>query len=154
MVASIWRDESNRDQRLRRLAMAAGWQAWKRAVRRPFTVTLFNGMLFRAYPDCTVSSAALYTRIPNYRHIEYFRSQISGGTLIDVGANVGLVSMLLADKIQHALLFEPNPVAAKRARESIALNRLAYQVHELALSDQDGTVEFESWAEPVRPIAP
>ena len=55
-----------------------------------------------------------------------------------MGANVGLVSMLLADKIQHALLFEPNPIAAARARENVRLNHLNYEVHELALSDQNG----------------
>ena len=30
------------------------------------------------------------------------------GTLLDVGANVGLASMLLADKVQHAVFFEPS----------------------------------------------
>jgi len=144
MTDSIWRDESNRDERFQRVFMAAGWQAWKRLARRPLTTKLFNKYRFRAYPDCTVSSAAFYSRIPNSRHIEFFRTQISGGTLIDVGANVGLVSMLLADKIEHALLFEPNPIAAARARENVRLNRLAYEVHELALSDQNGTVTFEN----------
>ena len=62
---------------------------------------------------------------------------------MDAGANVGLVSMLLADKFQHALLFEPNRVAARRAKENIALNRLSYEVHEIALSDQNGAVGFE-----------
>jgi len=40
-------------------------------------------------------------------------------------------------------LFEPNPVAAERARENLALNRLKFEVHELALSDTTGTVDFE-----------
>ena len=65
------------------------------------------------------------------------------GILIDVGANVGLVTLLLADKVQHALLFEPNPIAAQRARENPALNRLNFEVHDLALSDKTGTVGFE-----------
>jgi FkbM family methyltransferase len=40
-------------------------------------------------------------------------------------------------------LFEPNPVAAQRARENLSLNRLKFEVYELALSDRTGTVEFE-----------
>ncbi len=51
---------------------------------------------------------------------------------------------MLADKIQHAILFEPNPAAAARARENVALNHLGFEVHELALSDQAGTVELEN----------
>ena len=65
------------------------------------------------------------------------------GTLLDVGANVGLVSMLLADKVQNAVLFEPNPVAAARAKENIAINSFRFEVQELALSDETGTISFE-----------
>jgi FkbM family methyltransferase len=140
---AIWHDESNRNHRLHALARAAGWQVWKRATRRPLTTKLFNGFRFRVYPDCTVSSSVFYSRIPNGRHISFLRQQINPGTLIDIGANAGLVSMLLADKVQHALLFEPNPTAAMRARENIQLNRLSYEVHEIALSDQNGTATFE-----------
>jgi len=123
--------------------MAAGWQAWKRVVRRPVGMKLFNGIHFRAYPDCGCSSAAFYFRIPNSLHMTFFRSQINGGTLLDVGANVGLASMLLADKVQHAVLFEPNPAAATRARENIKTNGLQFEVHEVALSDATGNILFE-----------
>ena len=144
MVGSVWLDESNRHVRLRRLFMAGGWQVWKRLVRTPVVVPLFNGFRFRAYPDCHVSSAALYSRIPNFRCLSFLRKHIEKGTFIDIGANVGLISLLLADKIQHAILFEPNPVAAARARENLALNHLGFEVHELALSDQAGVVELEN----------
>ncbi len=90
-----------------------------------------------------MSSAVMYTRIPDSRDILYLRAHIRDGTLIDVGANVGLVTLLLADKIQHALLFEPNPIATARARENLELNRLRFEVYEVALSDRNGTVEFE-----------
>lgn len=144
MVGSIWLDESNRHVRLRRLFMAGGWQVWKRLVRTPVVVPLFNGFRFRAYPDCHVSSAALYSRIPNFRCLAFLRKHSEKGTFVDIGANVGLISLLLADKIQHAILFEPNPVAAARARENLVLNHLGFEVHELALSDQAGVVELEN----------
>ena len=143
VLGSIWHEESNRRQRVKRLFLLLGWQFWKRAVRSPVVVTLFNGLKFRAYPDCYASSAVMYTRIPDSRGILYLRAHIHEGTLIDVGANVGLVTLLLADQVQHALLFEPNPMAAGRARENLALNRLKFEVHEAALSDRTGTVEFE-----------
>ena len=141
---AIWHDESNRGQRLRALARATGWQIWKRSIRHPLTTKLFNGLQFRVYPDCTISSSTFYSRIPYSRNIQFLRSQINGGTLIDIGANVGLMSILLADKIQHALLFEPNDIAAARARENVVLNQLPFEVHEIALSDQNGTVSFEN----------
>ena len=143
-MGSVWHDESNRQERVRRLFMAGGWQVWKRLVRTPIIIPLFNGLRFRAYPDCQASSAVLYTRIPNFQCLSFLRKYIEKGTLLDIGANVGLVTLLLADKIQHAILFEPNPIAAARARENLALNHLGFEVHELALSDQAGTVEIEN----------
>jgi FkbM family methyltransferase len=143
VLGLIWHEESNRRQRVKRLFLFLGWQFWKRVVRAPVTVKLFNGLQFRAYPDCQASSAVMYTRIPDSRDILYLREHVREGTLIDVGANVGLVTLLLADKVQHALLFEPNPTAAERARENLALNQLKFEVHESALSDRNGSVEFE-----------
>ncbi len=112
-------------------------------MRKPIVVGLFNGLRFRAYPDCHMSSAVMYTRIPDSRDILYLRAHMGQGMLIDVGANVGLVTLLLADKLQYALLFEPNPMAAARARANLELNGLGFEVHELALSDTTGTVLFE-----------
>ncbi len=112
-------------------------------MRRPIVVSLFNGLRFRAYPDCHMSSAAMYTRIPDSRDILFLRAHMGQGTLIDVGANVGLVTLLLADRVQHAVLFEPNPMAAERARANLELNGLRFEVHEIALSDTTGTVDFE-----------
>jgi FkbM family methyltransferase len=143
VLSSIWQEPSNRHQRIQRLVLFFGWQFWKRAVRQPIVVHLFNGLRFRAYPDCHMSSAVMYTRIPDSRDILYLREHMGQGTLIDVGANVGLVTLLLADKLQHALLFEPNSIAAGRARANLELNGLRFEVHELALSDTTGTVEFE-----------
>ncbi len=142
-ISNLWNEESNRGQRVRRLCALVGWQLWKRVVRKPIAVSLFNGKRFIVYPDCAVSSGVLYTRIPNSRNILFLRKHVSGGTLIDVGANVGSVSLLLADTIESAILFEPNPVAAARARENLALNRLGFKVCEIALSDTNGEIRFE-----------
>ncbi len=141
-ISCLWNEESNRGQRIRRLSTFVGWQIWKRTLRKPIAVTLFNGKRFLAYPDCQVSSGVLYTRIPNSGKILFLRKYLSGGTLVDVGANVGSVTLLLADRIQDAVLFEPNAVAAARARDNLASNRLDFKVYEFALSDTTGEICF------------
>src|SRR5258708_1035543 len=143
-ISTLWSEESNQGQRVRRLAVFVGWQLWKRIIRKPIAVSLFNGKRFKAYPDCHVSSGVLYTRIPNSRNILFLRKHLSGGTLIDVGSNVGSVTLLLADIIQDAILFEPNPLAAARARENLARNQLDFKVYGFALSDVNGGIRFES----------
>ena len=142
-IITLWNEESNRGERIRRLSAFFGWQLWKRTVSKPITVTLFNGQRFAAYPDCPVSSGVLYTRIPNSKNILFLRQHLSGGTLVDVGANVGSVTLLLADKIENAILFEPNAVAAARARENLSRNHLDFKVYELALSDTNGEIHFK-----------
>lgn len=143
VLSSIWKDESNRQERVRRLFFFAGWQIWKRLIRIPIVITLFNGFRFIAHADCGISPVLIYHRIPDYRCISFLRRHADGGTLLDIGANVGSVSLLLADVINHAVLFEPNPEAARRARENLFLNNLRFEVEEVALSDACGEVEFE-----------
>jgi FkbM family methyltransferase len=143
LVQSIITDRSNRNERSRRVAAFVGWQFWKRFIRRPLIVKLFNGYRFMAYPNDDIASSIIYYRIPDYAEISFLRQHINNGTLIDVGANVGSFTLLLADRIQHAILFEPNPLAAERARQNIALNHLGFQVIVQALSDTEGEIAFE-----------
>jgi hypothetical protein len=143
-LRAIWRDESNQRQRWRRLALFVGWQVWKRIIRKPITIQLFNGLRFKAYPDCDISAGALYMRIPDGKDIMFLRQHLHRGTFIDVGANVGLITMLIADRVQHAILFEPNPAAISRAKENLSLNCLNFPIYPLALSDSVGSVEFEN----------
>ncbi len=143
VLRTIWQEPSNRGQRLSRVAGFAGWQAWKRLVGRPRTVCLGNGLRMRAYPDCGVAPAAIYYALPNSEHIAFLRQHLNGGTLLDVGANIGLMTLLLARQVQHAILFEPNPTAAARARENLALNHLPFEVESKAISDSSGTIRME-----------
>ena len=142
-MRTILQDPSNRGQRILRLLRGLTFQIRKRTVARPSTVRLFNGFSIRAYPDCRSSSLAVYVRIPYRREIVFLRSHLQGGTLIDIGANVGLVTLLLADHLDDALLFEPNPVALRRARENLDLNGLGFSTFEIALSDRNGELRLE-----------
>jgi FkbM family methyltransferase len=143
-LRAVWYEESNQGQRWRRLSLFFGWQVWKRLIAKPITIQLFNGLRFTAYPDCDISAGALYMRIPDGEDIMFLRQHLCGGTFIDVGANVGLVTMLIADRVQHAILFEPNPAAIIRAKQNLSLNCLHFPIYPLALSDNVGSVEFEN----------
>ncbi|MFZ0956426.1 MAG: FkbM family methyltransferase [Candidatus Sulfotelmatobacter sp.] len=144
VLSSIWREPSNRGQRIRRVSLFLAWQLRKRISNSPMEAKLANGLRVQVWPDCDISPAALYYSLPNGKCISFLRRFLDGGTFLDIGANVGLVSLLVADKVQHAILFEPNPNAVERARENIRLNHLNFEVVAEALSDRVGTVEFEN----------
>lgn len=143
LMRRIFRNESNKHQRFRRLIAFAGWQIWKRTVAKPIMVNLFNGYRFLAYPDCWVSSGAIYFHVPDVREVNFLRQRLNGGVLIDVGSNVGLFTLSLADRVDHAILFEPNPLSAQHARENLALNFLEFEVVAAALSDEEGEIFLE-----------
>jgi FkbM family methyltransferase len=144
VMKSIWLEPSNRGQRFRRILMFFGWQLWKRAVGTPVQARLCNGLLTQVWQDCDVTPSALYYSLPNSSALAFLRERLHGGTFVDVGANVGLVSLLVADRVKHAILFEPNPRLVERARENLRINGLKFDVIAAALSDQAGSIEFEN----------
>jgi FkbM family methyltransferase len=67
-----------------------------------------------------------------------------GGTVIDVGAYVGLYTCAAASHVTEAgsvISFEPNPASRTRLEGNIALNRFAnVTVHQAGLSDHSATL--------------
>jgi FkbM family methyltransferase len=68
----------------------------------------------------------------------------SGDCFLDVGANVGIVSVVAAQAVGPngiVQAFEPQPRLAELLRDSLARNRYAQvHVHEIALSNRDGSM--------------
>jgi len=136
----------NQGYRLWGLWRAVGWQIWKRTVGRPWIVRLANGMKINAYPDCVESSAAVYVRWPDRSEIEWLRDHLcEGDKVIDVGANIGLWSLLLADIVglENLIAFEPGRIASNRLKQNFELNQISLkQVYVMALGDREDEVRF------------
>lgn len=78
-----------------------------------------------AYPDCVVSSALYYAKWPDYHELQFIRRQLkSKHVVIDVGANVGHISLLLSDIVdpQNIFAFEPTPTSFRRLVDNWELN--------------------------------
>jgi FkbM family methyltransferase len=72
---------------------------------------------------------------------------LADGVIIDVGSNLGLVSLILArrarDRIVHS--FEPNPSTYAALCENIALNACTnIRAYEKAVADKDGVLMFDA----------
>ena len=78
-----------------------------------------------AYPECVESSLAFYVRWPDRSEIEWLRTNLHRGEMVlDIGANIGVWSLLLADVVglENILAMEPGRVACERLRENMRLN--------------------------------
>lgn len=86
---------------------------------------------------------------------EYYQRDLSellrrivrpGDRFIDIGANIGLVTLLAARGVGRAgrvLAFEPNPGPLARLREHVAINGLQQvEVHDVALAEAAGSAEL------------
>jgi len=87
-------------------------------------------------------------RFPGYeKEFSYFNEMIKGeeGAILDIGANIGAMTVALAKKHPHSLIysFEPVPenfTALKRVTGFYQLNNVT--LFETALGNRDGTVQM------------
>lgn len=67
----------------------------------------------------------------------------SDGTVLDVGANIGLSTILLARRFAKVIAYEPSPVNVGFLRENLAANGITnVTVEPVAVSNEAGTLRF------------
>ncbi len=122
----IARHPANRKRRVRAVLTFFTWQVWKRATGRPIVARFWRGLKVTVHPDSRSASLALYTGLPEYDDM-LFTERFLRDTdfVIDVGANIGLYTMLAASRTRHGkvVAIEPHPMAAVRLRNNVELNR-------------------------------
>lgn len=128
---------------MRALAIFFVWQLWERTIRTPWTISMATGMHLRVYPHSTSATEILYCRFGESRDMRFVLSYLKpNDVFVDVGANVGVYSLLAAsvDGVR-ILAFEPDPGARLRLEENVRLNSLETRVHvyECALGSAEGS---------------
>lgn len=102
---------------------------------------------------CGVHDRFDVSRVDNFLRIERHlvdricESIRPGDVMFDVGANIGMVSLLVGAAARDSGIdihaFEPNPETARRARQNVALNSAEnVAVHTLALGREAGTARL------------
>lgn len=128
------------------MALWVAWQAWERVIGRPWTVTMPPGLALVLAPHDPVTSGVLYCGLPDWPEMCFVRDYLrSGDVMVDVGANVGLYSLLAAsvDGVR-VLAFEPDGGARRTAEANAARNGLAcrIEVRPQAAGAAAGTATF------------
>ena len=125
------------------------WQVSKRCFVAHWDIP-YHGLKLRCHGDSHSASAAIYFNgLADYREMVFIRRYLRpGDAFLDVGANVGVYTLLAASLVGksgvvHA--FEPGILASARLDENIALNQLAnVTVHRFGLSDRQGSAAFSA----------
>lgn len=108
---------------------------------------LFNGKQILLFPNCNISSMLIYAKLPDEDEIMLLRKRADNETVfLDIGANVGLYSIALADKVGDVIAFEPHPFTASRCRKNFSINNLSENnVKEIALSSRSEKIFFSDY---------
>jgi FkbM family methyltransferase len=148
MIKMIWDHPANRRRRCRALVDMALWQAWKRTVNRPFSLTVYGDMRFRAFPDSSQPGRYIYFGgLPDYDEMTFMNRYLRPGDgFIDGGANEGVYALLagkLVGPTGEVRAFEAVPTYVRRLRDNIRVNGLSWvTVHPDAIGAEPGVTPF------------
>lgn len=140
----IWSHPNNQVNRIASVAKFIGWQLYKRLVNQHLDIQFIPGIKLRCYPDSRSASAALYCGLYDYAEMTFLSRYLRPeDTFIDVGANIGVYTLLAASIIKSGSIhsIEALPRNCDRLRENITLNQLQ-QVHlyPIAVSNTQGHI--------------
>jgi FkbM family methyltransferase len=105
------------------------------------------GIKIRMDPSNFVERRLVYGEFES-EVIDYFQNELVNGTstFLDIGANIGFYSILFAMESEESEVhaFEPLQKNVARMKHNIGLNDVtSIQLHEFALSDEDGTADLK-----------
>jgi FkbM family methyltransferase len=104
-----------------------------------------QGLRWRLNPADFVQADVFWLGRKDYYDLSHLERILQPGhVFLDVGANFGYYSVVLASRLNKKCVihaFEPNPPTLARLRHHVAINGLneVVQIHDIALSDQAGT---------------
>lgn len=100
------------------------------------------GLFFRGGDIISIAPQTTGAYDADINHlVDHFIERGHNDFLIDIGANIGLMSCQNGHKFQNVHMYEPNPICVEvlRANCMIMLNATPYQIHPCALSEADGS---------------
>jgi FkbM family methyltransferase len=148
VLQDIWFHPNNSGRRVGALTRFAAWQAYKRLTRRPLTLEMYPNVRVRCHPDSSKIAAQIYHHgFSDYAEMSFVKRYLRpGDRFVDVGANEGIYSLLVASLVSaegEVEAFEPVPTPAARLSENIALNEFSHvHVHVRAVGEEPGSVRI------------
>jgi FkbM family methyltransferase len=138
-MKSVWTDDANEDQRLKRIAIALRFQMRGRVRHLPTRVPYGRNSAVLARLDGLSSRRAAYSRYPDFREmITWQRTLRAGDLFVDVGANIGLYTLIALETGANVIAIEPQSTALEQLLGNLELNRYSADVVPSAVAQKPG----------------
>jgi len=111
------------------------FQARGRILRKKTAVPIGDRSKLWAELHWTASSRAAYSNPPDIEMLVWKRWLTPGDLFVDVGANIGIYSILAAERGARVIAVEPDPDTAARLQSNADLNGYSIEVLECALAE-------------------
>jgi FkbM family methyltransferase len=139
----------NQGRKIKTILRILWWKINQKYFKLPVVVEIVPGKKCICYPESPFGGLMVYTKLPEYFEMAFLYNILDeNGVFIDVGANMGEMSLLASAKIKkgRVIAFEPSPVAVYRLHENIALNGLSNNVKvvPMVVSNKNGFETFSS----------
>jgi FkbM family methyltransferase len=145
-LSYIWSHPNCKSQRIPSISRFIGWQFYKRLTHRTVELQLLSNVKMRCQPDSRSAASVLYCGLYDYDEmnflLRYLRDEDS---FLDIGANVGVYTLLAASKIRSGWIysFEALPKNYQRLQENLKLNELEQvQTYAFAISNSIGSIDL------------
>lgn len=138
----------NRKHKINTILRILWWKVNQLFFHLPTIVTIDKrGMKCICNPKRSYASLIVYMRIPEYNEMTFFKKILTEKSIfIDVGANIGIYSLLAAAVIKKGKIYSFEPVTSvlDDLYQNISLNGLGdmIEVVEKVVSDKTGYSEF------------
>jgi FkbM family methyltransferase len=134
---------------LKYLFLGLSYGIIKNLYRKPIIFNLFNSYKIYLFHDSSVSSFFTYSKIPDKEEILILRKAFEENNslhFVDVGANIGSYSILVADLTQNIIAIEPHPESYNRLKMNFKLNGIDLdKTYQLAIGASNKEVFFTSF---------
>lgn len=138
---------TNRNRKISTIFTLVWWKLNQLFLGIPAVVEIVPGVFCICYPQSSYGSLVVYTRFPEYDEMNFLYSICKSESIcIDVGANIGVYSLLFASKVDSGKIysFEPSRKVLPIFLQNINLNNLSekIKVQTQIVSDHHGDEWF------------
>ena len=142
----IYSHPNAQEKKIQSTVKFCAWQIYKRLTNNHLDINLLPQVKLRCYPNSYSASAALYCGLYDYDEMNFLLRYLRSEDLfIDVGANIGIYSLLACSIIDRGQVysFEALSTNYQRLQENIELNNFTQaKLFSLAISDRSGNISF------------
>lgn len=137
VLRQVFANPGNKGERLRRTAEALIFPAWTRLTGGYWTTTYAGGQIVVRRGQG--AQHTVYARLPDYREMSFWLGTLHPGDLfVDVGANIGIYTLLIASRGCDVIAVEPASEARRLLEVNLALNGLEAEIVDAALGRTSG----------------